>query len=402
MAKTQYVAQPRPEAAGPADRLPRPDPRGAAVRRRGLRDAAAATCGRCRACTSQAGRRADRHRRGRERRRAVLTRADPGLCSPRDRRPGRRRADRRLHHRPHGPERRPHVRGPARRQRSAVALRLPRDVRRVPARRPAVTAVRDPRPDHGLLRPDLPGPPAGVVAGADRAGLRADLLGARGAPRRRDRGQRVVAADARLPPAAGAVRRDHRVRRGGARTRPRRPPDLVPAHDLQRVLAPRAAGEPARGPRGLAAVAGRDDHAHAPAVRARRPARPVGALGAVVRGGGGDPQLAARARVLPLAAARSLVGQRRRARSWTRPRSMRSAVASPWDVQADLTIRAGYIALRRIATYFRIDFDPHPRPMDATSIYRERFDGPSRCWRRPACRWSRTETRPGATSTAGA
>ena len=47
---------------------------------------------------------------------------------------------------------------------------------------------------------------------------------------------------------------------------------------------------------------------------------------------------------------------------------MRSAVAAPWDVQADLTIRAGYIALRRIATYFRIDFDAHPGPMDATSV----------------------------------
>ena len=41
---------------------------------------------------------------------------------------------------------------------------------------------------------------------------------------------------------------------------------------------------------------------------------------------------------------------------------MRSAVAAPWDVQADLTIRAGYIALRRIATYFRIDVRPAPRP----------------------------------------
>ena len=41
---------------------------------------------------------------------------------------------------------------------------------------------------------------------------------------------------------------------------------------------------------------------------------------------------------------------------------MRSAVAAPWDVQADLTIRAGYLALRRIATYFRIDVRPAPRP----------------------------------------
>ncbi len=53
---------------------------------------------------------------------------------------------------------------------------------------------------------------------------------------------------------------------------------------------------------------------------------------------------------------------------------MRSAVAAPWDVQADLTIRAGYIALRRIASYFRIAFDPNPAPTDATSISRARFD----------------------------
>ena len=53
---------------------------------------------------------------------------------------------------------------------------------------------------------------------------------------------------------------------------------------------------------------------------------------------------------------------------------MRSSVATPWDVQADLTIRAGYIALRRIATYFRIDFDPHPGPLDSTSVDRAKFE----------------------------
>jgi hypothetical protein len=53
---------------------------------------------------------------------------------------------------------------------------------------------------------------------------------------------------------------------------------------------------------------------------------------------------------------------------------MRSAVAVPPDVQADLMIRAGYIALRRIGTFFTIEFDPHPLPTDATSIDRERFE----------------------------
>jgi hypothetical protein len=53
---------------------------------------------------------------------------------------------------------------------------------------------------------------------------------------------------------------------------------------------------------------------------------------------------------------------------------MRSSVATPWDVQADLTIRAGYLALRRIATYFQIPFDAHPGPMDATSVDRGLFE----------------------------
>ena len=53
---------------------------------------------------------------------------------------------------------------------------------------------------------------------------------------------------------------------------------------------------------------------------------------------------------------------------------VRSSVAIPGDVQADLMIRAGYLALRRIAEYFRIPFDPAPAPTTATSIDRIRFD----------------------------
>ena len=52
----------------------------------------------------------------------------------------------------------------------------------------------------------------------------------------------------------------------------------------------------------------------------------------------------------------------------------RSAVAIPMDVQADLVIRSGYLALRRICDYFRIPYDAEPRPTDATSIDRARFD----------------------------
>ena len=53
---------------------------------------------------------------------------------------------------------------------------------------------------------------------------------------------------------------------------------------------------------------------------------------------------------------------------------VRSVVAIERDVQADLMIRAGYIALRRIADLFAIRYDPNPSPLDATSIDRARFD----------------------------
>ncbi|HEY3164167.1 MAG TPA: hypothetical protein VGJ71_07380 [Candidatus Limnocylindrales bacterium] len=53
---------------------------------------------------------------------------------------------------------------------------------------------------------------------------------------------------------------------------------------------------------------------------------------------------------------------------------VRSSLAIEEDVQADLMIRAGYIALRRIAAFFNVPFDPNPSPLDATSIDRERFE----------------------------
>ncbi|MFI5262453.1 MAG: hypothetical protein ACHQZR_07870 [Candidatus Limnocylindrales bacterium] len=52
----------------------------------------------------------------------------------------------------------------------------------------------------------------------------------------------------------------------------------------------------------------------------------------------------------------------------------RSTVDVPLDVQADLTIRAGYLALRRIADYFFIRYDRAPRQDAPTSITRARFD----------------------------
>lgn len=52
----------------------------------------------------------------------------------------------------------------------------------------------------------------------------------------------------------------------------------------------------------------------------------------------------------------------------------RSAVDLPVDIQADLTIRAGYLALRRIGDFFNVRYDPNPRQTDPTSITRGRFD----------------------------
>ena len=53
---------------------------------------------------------------------------------------------------------------------------------------------------------------------------------------------------------------------------------------------------------------------------------------------------------------------------------VRSSVAIPMDVQADLMIRAGYLALRRIAGFFGLQHEASPQPTDPTSIDRARFD----------------------------
>ena len=47
----------------------------------------------------------------------------------------------------------------------------------------------------------------------------------------------------------------------------------------------------------------------------------------------------------------------------------------PYDAQAALCIRAGYLALRRIGDFFRISYDPNPRfPATAISVTRDEFD----------------------------
>ncbi len=51
-----------------------------------------------------------------------------------------------------------------------------------------------------------------------------------------------------------------------------------------------------------------------------------------------------------------------------------SALDVPRDAQADLCIRAGFLALRYICDFFHIPYDPNPKPTDPISITREEFD----------------------------
>jgi len=51
-----------------------------------------------------------------------------------------------------------------------------------------------------------------------------------------------------------------------------------------------------------------------------------------------------------------------------------SAVDRPSDPDAAYCIRAGYLSLRRIADFFRIPYDPDPRPNDPIAIERDEFE----------------------------
>ncbi len=46
----------------------------------------------------------------------------------------------------------------------------------------------------------------------------------------------------------------------------------------------------------------------------------------------------------------------------------------PRDIEAELCIRSGYLALRRIADFFMISYSPDPRPEDPISITRNEWD----------------------------
>lgn len=51
-----------------------------------------------------------------------------------------------------------------------------------------------------------------------------------------------------------------------------------------------------------------------------------------------------------------------------------STVDMPREPTAELCIRAGYLALRQIAAFFKIEYDPNPKPDDPISISRSEYD----------------------------
>ena len=51
-----------------------------------------------------------------------------------------------------------------------------------------------------------------------------------------------------------------------------------------------------------------------------------------------------------------------------------STLDIPHNIQADLSLRAGYLALRSIAELFDVPYDPDPAPDDPISITRQEFD----------------------------
>jgi hypothetical protein len=52
----------------------------------------------------------------------------------------------------------------------------------------------------------------------------------------------------------------------------------------------------------------------------------------------------------------------------------RSTLDIPTDVQADLCIRAGYLALRHIADFFKVSYNANPQKTDPISVDRQEFD----------------------------
>jgi len=51
-----------------------------------------------------------------------------------------------------------------------------------------------------------------------------------------------------------------------------------------------------------------------------------------------------------------------------------STLDLPRDARCDLCIRAGFLALRYISSFFEVEYNPNPQPGDPISVTREEFD----------------------------
>ena len=54
--------------------------------------------------------------------------------------------------------------------------------------------------------------------------------------------------------------------------------------------------------------------------------------------------------------------------------ALASSTLREHDPDAEVCVRAGYVALRRIAAYFAVPYDPDPKPDDPISVAREEYD----------------------------
>ncbi len=136
------------------------------------------------------------------------------------------------------------------------------------------------------------------------------------------------------------------------------------------------AGRAAGGPVDRAADGGERARPLAADGALRAHERPVGRLAELVRGARGDlgtRRSASSASSGPRGPTGRGVTFVRRRSSTARPLRL-AAVDLPFDPQAGLCVRAGFVALDAVAEYFHLPFDPAPRPTDPISIGRDEFD----------------------------
>ncbi len=126
--------------------------------------------------------------------------------------------------------------------------------------------------------------------------------------------------------------------------------------------------------RRIAALRRRDDHPRLSHPGAGLAAEFVARLGSLVLGCGGNAYFAGGAGFFPIPAPGTILAHGSGHRVGCRRHLRLDSGSAPAHPQAELCIRGGYIALRAIADFFGIVYDPHPKPTDPISISREEYD----------------------------